>query len=92
VDNSPVISGEIDDSAKILADCRALYLKELGQLLREAEPVTDLAVKVFVQSVAEYFDEMVSTARRGGFDDADGLTASRISLVHENDNWILAMF
>ena len=85
MDNSPVISGEIDDSAKILADCRALYLKELGQLLREAEPVTDLAVKVFVQSVAEYFDEMVSTARRGGFDDADGLTASRISLVHEND-------
>ena len=85
MDNSPVISGEVDDSAKILADCRALYLKELGQLLREAEPVTDLAVKVFVQSVAEYFDEMVSTARRGGFDDADGLTASRISLVHEND-------
>ena len=85
MDNSPVISGEVDDSAKILADCRALYLKELGQLLREAEPVTDLAVKVFVRSVAEYFDEMVSTARRGGFDDADGLTASRISLVHEND-------
>jgi hypothetical protein len=85
VDNSKVISGEVDDSAKILAECRALYLKELGQLLREAEPVNDLAVKVFVQTVAEYFDEMVSTARRGGFDEADGLTASRISLVHEND-------
>ena len=85
MDNSSVISGETDDSAKILAECRALYLRELGQLLREAEPVPDLAVRVFVQTVAEYFDEMVSAARRGGFDDAHGLTASRISLVHEND-------
>jgi hypothetical protein len=85
VDNTPVISGEADDSAKILADCRALYLKELGQLLREAEPVSDLAVKVFVQAIADYFDEMVSTAPRGSFGDAGGLTASCISLVHEND-------
>jgi hypothetical protein len=85
VDKSPVISGEADDSAKILADCRALYLKELGQLLREAEPVSDLALKVFVQAIADYFDEMVSTARRGSFGDASGLTASCISLVHEND-------
>lgn len=85
MDNSSVISGEIDDSAKILADCRALYLKELAQLLREAEPVSDLAVSVFVQAIADYFDEMVSPARRGAFGDADGLTASCISLVHEND-------
>ena len=76
MDNTPVISGEADDSAKILADCRALYLKELSQLLREAEPVSDLAVKVFVQAIADYFDEMVSTAPRGSFGDAGGLTAS----------------
>jgi hypothetical protein len=54
-------------------------------LLHEAEPVSDVAVRTFVQVVAAYFDEMVSTARRGGFGEASGLTASRISLVHEND-------
>ncbi len=62
-----------------------MYLKELGQLLREAEPVSNVAVETFVQTAARYFDEMVSKAPRGGFDEADGLTASRISLVGEND-------
>lgn len=79
------VKNDDPDSAKILGDCRALYLKELGQLLREAEPVSEVALRTFVQVVAAYFDEMVSTARRGGFEEADGLTASRISLVHEND-------
>lgn len=73
------------EAAAILRDCRALYLKELGQLLREAEPVSDLAAQTFVHSAAAYFDEMVAVARRGGFGDANGLTASRISLVKEND-------
>ena len=87
MDNSSAtpVNNDDPDSAKILGDCRVLYLKELGQLLREAEPVSDVAVRTFVQAVAAYFDEMVSTARRGGFEEADGLTASRISLVHEND-------
>ena len=69
----------------ILRDCRALYLKELRHLLREAEPVSDVALETFVQTAARYFDEMVSKAPRGGFDEAAGLTASRISLVGEND-------
>ena len=87
MDNSSAtpINSDDPDSAKILADSRALYLKELSQLLREAEPVSDIAVRTFVQAVSAYFDEMVSTARRGGFEESDGLTASRISLVHEND-------
>jgi hypothetical protein len=79
------VNEESAEAAIILRDCRALYLKELGQLLREAEPVSDLAVQTFVQSVAAYFDEMLTIARRGGFGDADGMTASRISLVKEND-------
>ena len=87
MDNSSAtrVKNDDPDSAKILGDCRTLYLKELGQLLHEAEPVSDVAVRTFVQVVAAYFDEMVSTARRGGFGGASGLTASRISLVHEND-------
>lgn len=89
MDNPSVVAApansETPDFGAILRDCRALYLKELAQLLREAEPVTDAAVGSFVQTVAGYFDQMVSTARRGGFEEAEGLTASRISLVGEND-------
>lgn len=74
-----------DDAFHILRDCRALYLKQLGQLLQEAERVPASAVQVFQQSVGDYFDEMVAARRRSGFNEASGLTASRISLVGEND-------
>lgn len=74
-----------DDAFHILRDCRALYLKQLGQLLQEAERVPASAVQAFQQTVGEYFDEMTSSSRRSGFDVANGLTASRISLVGESD-------
>ncbi|WP_066885748.1 DUF1631 family protein [Dechloromonas denitrificans] len=73
------------DDLQILRDCRMLYLKQLGQLLQEAEPVSARAVQAFQQTVGAYFDEMVSTGRRSSFEDAKGLTASRISLVGESD-------
>jgi hypothetical protein len=74
-----------DDAFHILRDCRALYLKQLGQLLQEAARVPASVVLAFQQTVGEYFDEMASSSRRSGFDVADGLTASRISLVGESD-------
>lgn len=74
-----------DDSFHILRDCRAQYLKQLGQLLQEAEHASAVAVQAFQQTVGGYFDEMTSPSRRSGFDSASGLTASRISLVGEND-------
>lgn len=74
-----------DDAFHILRDCRAIYLKQLGQLLQEAERAPAAAVQAFQQTVGEYFDEMASSSRRSGFDVADGLTASRISLVGESD-------
>lgn len=73
------------DDLQILRDCRMLYLKQLGQLLQEAEPVSAHAVQTFQQTVGAYFDEMVANSRRSSFQDAKGLTASRISLVGETD-------
>lgn len=73
------------DDLQILRDCRMLYLKQLGQLLQEAEPVSAHAVQTFQQTVGTYFDEMVANSRRSSFQDAKGLTASRISLVGETD-------
>ena len=73
------------DNLQILHDCRGLYLKQLGQLLREAAPISARAVHAFQQTVGAYFDEMVAAGRRSSFADARGLTASRISLVGETD-------
>lgn len=72
-------------ASHVLHACRTLYLKQLGQLLQEAGPVSALAVQAFQRSVGGYFDEMAATTRRSSFADARGLTASRISLVHETD-------
>lgn len=74
-----------DDAAEILRACRNLFIKELSQLLQEGERVPAAAVQSFQAGVSQYFDAMVSASRKGNFDQSAGLTASRISLVHEND-------
>lgn len=71
------------DAPAILADCRALFLRLLSQLLQTAEKLPPSAIERFAQAVGGHFDDMVSTSRRSGFEGARGLTASRISLVHE---------
>lgn len=73
------------DAFAVLNDCKAFYLKELGKLLVAAEPLSAKAVATFQASVGSYFDEMTASNRRSGFEEARGLTASRISLVKEND-------
>lgn len=74
-----------DDAFHILRDCRALYLKLLGQLLQDAEHLPAASVQAFQLTVGKYFDEMTSSNRKSGFDVTKELTASRISLVGESD-------
>lgn len=81
---SPSLPAAPANAQTIIQECRTLYLRELGQLLREAESLSGRPVEVFVEAVGAYFDEMVSGSRRSGFEDAKGLTASRITLVDEN--------
>jgi len=84
--SSPVTQPQATTAtATILRECRALYLKELVQLLREGESLPPRALDAFSETVGAYFDEMVSSNRRSSFEDAKGLTASRISLVGETD-------
>lgn len=74
-----------NDAWEILRDCRAWFLKQAGQLLREAEPVSEAALNAFVQAVGAYFDERTTSERRTSFDQLGDLTASNISLVGESD-------
>src|SRR5574343_1682388 len=74
------------DSFQILSNCRALFLRQLGALLKDSALVSANAIRAIQEGAGAYFDEMVSTSRRGSFADvANGLTSSRITLVGEED-------
>lgn len=74
------------DSFHLLSDTRALFLKHLGALLQDSGLLSAPAIQAIQDGAAAYFDEMASTSRRGTFaEEVDGLTASRITLVGEED-------
>lgn len=74
------------DSFHLLSDTRALFLKHLGALLQDSGLLSAPAIQSIQDGAAAYFDEMASTSRRGTFaEEVDGLTASRITLVGEED-------
>ena len=73
------------DAWEVLRDSRAWFLKQAGQLLREAEPVSEEALAAFAKAVGAYFDEKTTSERRTSFDQLGDLTASNISLVGECD-------
>lgn len=73
------------DAWDILRDCRAFFLKQVVRLLQEAEPLPEEPLRAFARATGEYFDDMVSTEKRSRFDQLGNLTASRISLLGEDD-------
>lgn len=74
------------DTFEILRDCRALFLKRLGALLQDSGLVSGSGVAAIQEGAGVYFDEVVASNRRGSFaDEAHGLTASRITLLGEDD-------
>lgn len=74
------------DAFETLRDCRNLYLKHLGALLHDDGSLGNGAIQVIQDATGRYFDEMVSSNRRGSFqEEAGGLTSSRITLVGEEE-------
>ncbi len=74
-----------DDAWDILCDCRAFFLKQVVRLLQEAEPLPEEPLRAFAKATGAYFDDMVSTEKRSRFNQLGSLTASRISLLGEDD-------
>ena len=73
------------DAWEILRDCRAWLLKQGGQLLREAEPVSEAALAAYLKAIGSYFDEKTASERQTSFAQLGDLTASNISLVGDCD-------
>lgn len=74
-----------DPTANVLATCRAALLDTLSAFAREQGFTIEESITAMRQAAAESHDELAGLKDRKGFEQARGLTASRISLVHEED-------
>lgn len=74
------------DAFDTLRDCRALFLKHLGALLQDSHLISGHAIAAIQQGAGAYFDEVIASDQRVSFaEEAHGLTASRITLLAEDD-------
>ena len=83
VSGSPTGAGE--DAFFILADGRELFQRRLVEIARRSGINTPSVVEAFSREIATAYDELAASARQDGFEQTDGLTASRISLVGNDD-------
>lgn len=85
----PPVNNEIlqvpEDAWEILRDCRVFFLKQIVRLLQEADRLPEEPLRAFVKGAGAYFDDIVATEKRSRFDQLGSLTASRISLLGEDD-------
>jgi hypothetical protein len=74
------------EPAETISACRALFLQRVGTLLQEAALLSSPAIQAIQRGVGIYFDGVVASSRRGGFRaEVNGMTASRLTLVGEDD-------
>ena len=74
-----------DDAFFILADGRELFQRRLVEIARRSGVNAPPVVEAFSREIATAYDELAASARQDGFEQTDGLTASRISLVGNDD-------
>lgn len=74
------------ESAETISACRALFLQRFDALLQEAGLLSSPAIQAILRGAGIYFDGVVASSRRGGFRaEVNGMTASRLTLVGEDD-------
>ncbi|MDQ5902819.1 MAG: hypothetical protein QG672_406 [Pseudomonadota bacterium] len=83
-DSNTDTSGAPEDAFFVLRDTRTLFQKRMTEVAREAGVATPSVLDAFTQALGEAHDELTS-AQREGFEAADGLTASRMTLMCDAD-------
>ena len=69
----------------VLRDCRTLFIRRLIEIARQCGVIHAGTLDALAGAVVEAHDELASSAQKEGFEQTDGLTASRISLVGNDD-------
>jgi hypothetical protein len=71
------------DSAAIFKECRQFFLERLIHGIRDAGMSDVKGLEALQRGAGDFFDAMSSQRGRAGFEQAKGLTASRITLVND---------
>ena len=74
-----------EDSFFILRDCRELFQRRLAEIARQAGVTSASVIEAFSREIGEAHDELAASAQQDGFEQTAGLTASRITLVGNDD-------
>lgn len=69
----------------VLRDCRDLMQRRLTDIARLAGVSSPQLLAAYAREIGEAHDELASSSRADGFEQTAGLTASRISLVGNDD-------
>lgn len=73
------------DADELIAECRATLLSTVEETFRAMRMSDDAWLATARSAAGQRFDELSGIRDRRGFEIARGLTASRISLIHEED-------
>ncbi len=74
-----------EDSFFVLRDCRELFQRRLAEIARLSGISSPKVIEAFTSEVGAAHDELASSAQQDGFGQTAGLTASRITLVGNDD-------
>ena len=82
---TPGFQAATTDAFFVLRDCRELFQRRLVEIARSAGIVVPPVLEAWRKALGEGHDELASQAQRAGFEQAAGLTASRITLMGDDD-------
>ncbi|MFZ4535442.1 DUF1631 family protein [Propionivibrio sp.] len=74
-----------EDSFFVLRDCSELFQRRLVEIARQSGISSPSVISAFVREVGSAHDELAASAQQDGFEQTAGLTASRITLVGNDD-------
>ena len=73
------------DAFFILRDCRELFQRRLTDIARQAGIFFPAQLEAFSREIGQAHDDLAASVEQDGFEQTAGLTASRISLVGNDD-------
>ncbi|MBK8744968.1 DUF1631 family protein [Propionivibrio sp.] len=74
-----------EDSYFVLRESRELFQRRLSDIARQSGITSSSTLEAFSGEIGAVHDELAASAQQDGFEQTDGLTASRISLVGNDD-------
>ncbi|HRC61175.1 MAG TPA: DUF1631 family protein, partial [Candidatus Propionivibrio aalborgensis] len=68
-----------------MRDCRELFQRRLAEIARQSGISSPSVIDAFSREIGDAHDELASSDQQDGFEQTNGLTASRITLVGNDD-------